>query len=477
MSLIMPDGSRTISYGPQGSGFPQYEDFMGQAGQAGNKAAAKLAAMQPKQQQTTQQAPQQPSQPAKGLDMSAYKPGQAQPIQPQSQGTPYQPSNRGPAPLDDVRQDGPQPGVDYRQYSTPTLRLNADGSVNETGMVPQYPPQAPPVQYSPSFLDGGPISRPGQGGVPQDAIFRQPTNTQSYTTPSFTYSPGGTPQYGGPGNVANDPYGKPPPFVSTMTDMFGNPTTADQFYPQQDAFIAQLLERMGQIQGGTWLGQGPPPQDFGRRPDMNFGEMWNQGGQMVQDGWRNPFAAPMFDQTVPQYRPGTAQPIQPPSQGTPYDPYNPPLLFPYDPNVASFPPRPGSPFDYDEYRRAGGISPHDDAYHSQPNADRRNSSAGQMIDQSIPEYRPSQRDYTPQEFEEYRRSPPGRKDLGNGWVQADAVWRDSDRILDYRNYEHYLQDQNRVRRNVYEQPTLFSGGRLNSQYADMYAPPMSGWYY
>jgi hypothetical protein len=110
------------------------------------------------------------------------------------------------------------------------------------------------------------------------------------------------------GNAANSPYGRPPSFTSTMTDAYGQSTTPDQFYPQQDAFIAQLVNRMGQIPGGTWLGQGPPPADFGRRPDMNFGEMWNQGGQMVNDGWRNPFS------------PGIAQPIQPPPQGTPYQP-------------------------------------------------------------------------------------------------------------------------------------------------------------
>ncbi len=329
MSLIMPDGSRTVSFGPPGSGFPQYEDFMGQAAAGGNKAAQKLASLPSQQQQAKpqqQQAQPQQSQ-SKGLDMSAYKPGQAQPVQTPSQGTPYQPSQQS------------------RGYTEPTAQNGWQGGqiIDDRGMFPQYPPQ---TQYSPGFLDGyqPPAANrpmPGQNGIPSDAIFRQPANTQTYTTPSFTYSPGGTPQYGGQGNVANDPYGKPPPFVSTMTDMFGNPTTADQFYPQQDAFIAQLLERMGQIQGGTWLGNGPPPADFGRRPDMNFGEMWNQGGQMVNDGWRNPFSAqpiqppstgtPYGDITpegrtrgiddnggMPFMRPSAPQPIQPPSHGTPY---------------------------------------------------------------------------------------------------------------------------------------------------------------
>ena len=340
MSLIMPDGSRTVSFGPPGSGFPQYEDFMGRAAAGGNKAAQKLASLPSQQQQAKpqqQQAQPQQSQ-SKGLDMSAYKPGQAQPVQSQSTGTQYGTQQRFDSvlaadapwwagelgnlphnPADNRPAYGPtgtatganagnfQPSQQSRGYTEPTAQNGWQGGqiIDDRGMAPQYPPQ---TQYSPSFLDAyqpPAANRPmsGQNGIPSDAIFRQPANTQTYTTPSFTYSPGGTPQYGGQGNVANDPYGKPPPFVSTMTDMFGNPTTADQFYPQQDAFIAQLLERMGQIQGGTWLGQGPPPQDFGRRPDMNFGAMWNQGGQMVQDGWRNPFSA---------------QPIQPPSYGTPY---------------------------------------------------------------------------------------------------------------------------------------------------------------
>lgn len=514
MSLIMPDGSRTISYGLPGSGLPQREDFMGQAAKSGNKAATRLASLQPQPQQQPA-APQPPQQtqvprPTQGLDMSAYRPSQAQPVPNPSQGTPYPPSQQS---------RGHSPATSGVISANPTGWYDADVAagriIDDRGMVPQRPPTTLPTQYSPSFLDAyqPPATNrpmPGQNGIPQN---RQPANTQTYTTPSFTHSTGGTPQRGGQGNVANDPYGKPPPFVSTMTDMFGNPTTAEQFYPQQDAFIAQLLERMGQIQGGTWLGQGPPPQTFGRRPDMDFGEMWNQGGQMVNDGWRNPFS------------PGMASPVNAPDFGTPYQPGfgggfpDAPPRMPIDtmrptydgatgnlkrpsrplpePTYQGLPPRGPGPApigdgpirlpaniplpaqDFSRLPRPGMAQPTQPQGQGNPYQPGFGGELPPSAPPLIPEYRPSQRDYTPQEFEEYRLNPPGRKDLGNVWrTELDYMWRDSDRLLNYKNYEHYLQDQNRVRRNAYESPSPLAGGRLNSQYADMYAPPMGGgWFY
>lgn len=80
------------------------------------------------------------------------------------------------------------------------------------------------------------------------------------------------------------------PFTSTVTDPFGNQTSQDQFWPQQQAFISQLLGTMRTIPGGTYLGEGAPPPGWGQRPQMDFGGMWNQAGNMVQSGWANPLA-------------------------------------------------------------------------------------------------------------------------------------------------------------------------------------------
>lgn len=57
----------------------------------------KRQSFSPAPQPTQQPAPQRPSTPSGGVDMSAYRPGQAQPMQ-QSYGSPYQPAAPSPAP-------------------------------------------------------------------------------------------------------------------------------------------------------------------------------------------------------------------------------------------------------------------------------------------------------------------------------------------------------------------------------------------
>lgn len=332
MSLIMPDGSRTVSYGPPGSGFPTYEDFMGQAAKRGNKAAAKLSEMQPQQPQAPQQATQQqPAQqaPPKGLDMSAYRPGQAQSVQTPSQGTPYRPSQQS------------------SRYSEPTAQSGWQGGQidDDRGMVPQYPPSQMPQQYSPSVLDGygqprlhrtdippgstwdpntqtymtpvAPPARPemrftdfrdndfdgtddrDQGQAPgRSTDFMRP-NRQApprYTPPQQLVAPGASfanGQFVGPsdaGNYANSNTGDLSPFTSQMIGMFGQPTTPQDFYPRQQAMIAQINGMMGNVDSGTYLGQGAPPAGWGGMPAFNPQQLWANAGDMVNNGWQNPLA-------------------------------------------------------------------------------------------------------------------------------------------------------------------------------------------
>jgi hypothetical protein len=151
------------------------------------------------------------------------------------------------------------------------------GRYKQTGQTQSRLP--PPVNSSQPM--------PGQDGIPQDAVFR-----------------------GMPGT-----YAMPPQVQTQMTDMFGNPTTPDQYFPQQDAFVAQLIERLGQNQSGTYLGQGAPPADWGRPQPFDINNLWGNAGDMIQGGWRNPFAAPMEanpylptirdpgNPTGPEYRP------------------------------------------------------------------------------------------------------------------------------------------------------------------------------
>lgn len=124
----------------------------------------------------------------------------------------------------------------------------------------------------------------------------------------------------GPGPINN----AAPPFRSEMFDQYGNPTTPEQFYPQQQAMVGRMYDQFKKMDTGTYLGQGAPPPSWGQVKPLDIQSLWNQAGKDVQAGWQNPFM------------PGAAQPIQPPSQGSPYNPMQ---------------QRPGIGFD--DWKRAG----------------------------------------------------------------------------------------------------------------------------
>jgi hypothetical protein len=137
-------------------------------------------------------------------------------------------------------------------------------------------------------------------------------------------------------------------FTQQVQSPFGtmDPT---QFYAQRDALISKLNDYSNgyAMQSGTSMNG-----SFGPAPVApNFQDMWSQAGDMVKGGWQNPFAAPQTSGILSQDAYGTglgefgntpmqpyggspqpavappapwpvgqAQPIQPPSQGTPYNP-------------------------------------------------------------------------------------------------------------------------------------------------------------
>lgn len=297
--------------------------------------------------QSGQEAPQRSSygpdsQPAgapKPMNMSAYSPGRAQPIQPPSQGTQYgarpqyetlgggandprwaengghwgsrsgqQPSQRGGS-YDAWKQSA---GV----QGTPNLRQMQDyiaqnkrsrkSPMAQTANQPQAGGgygsfigregpqwgdfrdsdndntddrwQTGPGQASQQFQDGG------MGGY---GFQRNPTQQWSDTGVSYNPSTGQATR-NNVGNVANSAAGRPPSFNTSMTDQYGMPTTQEQYWPQQQAFMQSMIDRLGQIQTGTYLGPGAPPSDFGATPAMDFPSMWSQAGGLVQQGWQNP---------------------------------------------------------------------------------------------------------------------------------------------------------------------------------------------
>ncbi len=152
-------------------------------------------ASRPKPQQNTGGQQEAAPGPQKAPDMSMYSPGQAQPIQPQSQGTPY----------------GAQPDGNYA-YATPNNR--------------------------------------------------------------------------------------PAPFTQRYTNFDGTQSEQPNF-GQRDAFIQNINDSMLPYYGGKSQGA----------PQFDFQSMYKQAGDMVKDGWQNPFSMPAqpqqpsLEQQLSQYAP------------------------------------------------------------------------------------------------------------------------------------------------------------------------------
>ena len=89
------------------------------------------------------------------------------------------------------------------------------------------------------------------------------------------------------------PYGQQPPFMQSMYTPFGQ-MNPNQYYQQRDAFIQTANDQMGQYManGGVYQGQGAPPPAWGQPPQFNPMQMWGQAGDMVQQGWQNPYTQP-----------------------------------------------------------------------------------------------------------------------------------------------------------------------------------------
>lgn len=104
----------------------------------------------------------------------------------------------------------------------------------------------------------------------------QPKQPQPQGTP---YNP----QQGQPfGAWGQQPMPQRPPAFESRTQNFDGTQSQMPNFQQRDAFIQQINNQLGQMQSQSWN------QPMGA-PQFNFGQMWQQAGQMAQDGWQNPF--------------------------------------------------------------------------------------------------------------------------------------------------------------------------------------------
>jgi hypothetical protein len=248
MSLIMPNGSRTQTFVPQGYGgaFPEW--------QRGTNAS------QPAGAAPQQQAPK----PAKSGGFEAYAPGRAQPIQPQSQGTPFQAyAPRTPSPFtqrtggDNVGVPYAQPaglpqqpftqsavGIDGQQYADPSQvfaqrdaliqRINEArapmfaGSGTYTGGA--APPPRQPLDYSALLSQANNMVAGGwQNPFAPPPAIRHYTDNPAYLQPAYGY-PGFPSQQpiAPPQSMPAPPYyGGPAPGYGTRQERPGGARTMD----------------------------------------------------------------------------------------------------------------------------------------------------------------------------------------------------------------------------------------------------------
>ena len=310
----------------------------------------------------TYRPPQRGQQPSAMPPPSGYQPPQTFPTPPgygQPQPTPgwaqegYRPDPNGPATGGGFMLPPGLGGPMIDAKDSPPLRSPGVGGKQGTG--------------HPDFVDAR------QPGMAYAAVMESWYNPQTGERAGFTAGMEPRPGSGwvregvkpsgdayGPGPINN----AAPPFRSEMKDQFGNPTTPEQFYPQQQAMIGRMYDQFKKMDTGVYLGQGAPPPSWGQAKPLDIPSLWNQAGKDVQAGWRNP------------YMPGNAQPIQPPSQGMPYNPMQPQGLPPF--GIATDPNKPihsiGAGLGYTErqlnrdefyerkFRQSRNLDPYVDSY-------------------------------------------------------------------------------------------------------------------
>lgn len=174
-----------------------------------------------------QSMPPRPGQPQRG---PTSRPGQAQPQQPQPQGTQYNP-----------QQGGNFSAYSPQQPARPQARY-AEGTSQE------YMIQNP---------DTGPFPPQGSGG-----------NFSAFDP-----------------NMANNAQAPRPPAFQASYGQLGGGFSDQPGTQQRDAFISQINNQLGQMQGQS------RQQPMGA-PQFDFARMFGQAGNMVQQGYQNPFSPP-----------------------------------------------------------------------------------------------------------------------------------------------------------------------------------------
>lgn len=192
----------------------------------------------------------------------------------------------GPA---DARRPPAKPSVPMMQNYAPGQAQPQQSPWAASTRYPQRQRQQPrtqeerqPVQLAdPRLAQQGP-QMPGGYPMPRHAPRRQPPRFDG------VYAAGTSQEY-----MAQNPDtvrfgqgpGIPPPFQANTLNFDGTQSQMPNFQ-QRDAFISQINNQLGQMQQQSWQRPGMGA------PQFNFPQMWGQAGEMANQGFRNPFAAP-----------------------------------------------------------------------------------------------------------------------------------------------------------------------------------------
>ena len=244
--------------------------------------------------------PTTPSKPGPGRPsvMTAYG-GQAAGAKPAAypQATPSKP---GPGrPSMSMYQSRPAGNVGRQAPAAPSWVAAAAAG----GIAPQYiQPDGTRSHVPPAAGSSGPYVPSPSGGVSYKTGQAQPQQSPYGTSAPYgggqgqkirLADPVHPAQLGGnyiDPNVANNPYAnRPPPFQATTQNFDGTQSQMPNFQ-QRDAFINQITNQLGQMQGQSWQRPGMGA------PQFNFPQMWGQAGQMADQGWRSPFASALLAQ-------------------------------------------------------------------------------------------------------------------------------------------------------------------------------------
>lgn len=209
-------------------------------------------------------------------------PGTAQPIQEPSQGTPYNPGQPsvGGWPDDGGRKDrGLKIDQDRQRAMQDSRSRGATGDEFRQGQPGGWGSQTggfPNVQFPTQGQGMDPLQQMWQQSMNAWAMPKQQLLGWGQQMQQMPWGP----------NYANSPDGRPDPYSIGVQGAFGN--SVQDMWNNMGGFIQSVNNQAMQKPVGVYQGQGNPGAQYGK-VNYDIRSLINQGNQMVQNGWQNPF--------------------------------------------------------------------------------------------------------------------------------------------------------------------------------------------